>query len=283
MRKYFSLSNGSDLPNRDFTSISAVGSLPSSSEISRLNVGNYNYRVNAKNAYHKTQQELNLKLKIVDVNAPTGNNRVYRVSTYNLTNDEINKIKQAFKAANSGLNLNDNDITVSNNFDHRNVSSVTVTIRKGDLIKEFSSNLNNMNFLRWVNIRDDYTISWTSSKIQGRNTDGGLEWSPDHKSLIYKYDATLGRQINTNDVLTLLQATAKSSNLRSNINSNEKQLAERGSNGYSKSIIRDDGEKSYLLNSNPIQVLDLVEPDNGYGGRQVSHSNVIYNEKILLS
>ncbi|MDU3969243.1 MAG: hyperosmolarity resistance protein Ebh, partial [Staphylococcus epidermidis] len=279
LRKYFSLSNGSDLPNRDFTSISAIGSLPSSSEISRLNVGNYNYRVNAKNAYHKTQQELNLKLKIVDVNAPTGNNRVYRVSTYNLTNDEINKIKQAFKAANSGLNLNDNDITVSNNFDHRNVSSVTVTIRKGDLIKEFSSNLNNMNFLRWVNIRDDYTISWTSSKIQGRNTDGGLEWSPDHKSLIYKYDATLGRQINTNDVLTLLQATAKSSNLRSNINSNEKQLAERGSNGYSKSIIRDDGEKSYLLNSNPIQVLDLVEPDNGYGGRQVSHSNVIYNEK----
>ena len=138
----------------------------SSSEISRLNVGNYNYRVNAKNAYHKTQQELNLKLKIVEVNAPTGNNRVYRVSTYNLTNDEINKIKQAFKAANSGLNLNDNDITVSNNFDHRNVSSVTVTIRKGDLIKEFSSNLNNMNFLRWVNIRDDYTISWTSSKIQ---------------------------------------------------------------------------------------------------------------------
>ncbi len=279
LRKYFSLSNGSDLPNRDFTSISAIGSLPSSSEISRLNVGNYNYRVNAKNAYHKTQQELNLKLKIVEVNAPTGNNRVYRVSTYNLTNDEINKIKQAFKAANSGLNLNDNDITVSNNFDHRNVSSVTVTIRKGDLIKEFSSNLNNMNFLRWVNIRDDYTISWTSSKIQGRNTDGGLEWSPDHKSLIYKYDATLGRQINTNDVLTLLQATAKNSNLRSNINSNEKQLAERGANGYSKSIIRDDGEKSYLLNSNPIQVLDLVEPDNGYGGRQVSHSNVIYNEK----
>lgn len=111
--------------------------LPSSSEISRLNVGNYNYRVNAKNAYHKTQQELNLKLKIVEVNAPTGNNRVYRVSTYNLTNDEINKIKQAFKAANSGLNLNDNDITVSNNFDHRNVSSVTVTIRKGDLIKSF--------------------------------------------------------------------------------------------------------------------------------------------------
>ena len=39
----------------------------------------------------KTQQELNLKLKIVEVNAPTGNNRVYRVSTYNLTNDEINK------------------------------------------------------------------------------------------------------------------------------------------------------------------------------------------------
>ena len=47
------------------------------------------------------------------------------------------KSNKHLKAANSGLNLNDNDITVSNNFDHRNVSSVTVTIRKGDLIKSF--------------------------------------------------------------------------------------------------------------------------------------------------
>ncbi|MEQ6102251.1 hyperosmolarity resistance protein Ebh [Staphylococcus saccharolyticus] len=136
-----------------------------------------------------------------------------------------------------------------------------------------------MKFLRFINIRDDYTISWTSNKIQGRTTGAGLEWSSDRKSLVYKYDATLGRQINTNDVLNLLHATAKHSNLRSNISSNEKQLAERSANGYSKSAIRDDGEKSYLLNSNPIQVLDIVEPTNGYGGRLVYHSNVIYNER----
>ncbi len=38
-------------------------------------------------------------------------------------------------------------------------------------------------------------------------TDGGLSWSDDHKSLIYRYDATLGTQITTNDILTMLKAT----------------------------------------------------------------------------
>lgn len=279
MRKYFSLSNGSNIPTAGFTTITALDSLPNASQISRLNIGTYSYRLSAKHAYNKVSEDLILKLKIIDVTSPTDNNRVYRISTYDLTDEEINNIKQAFKASNPDLNLNDNDISVTNTFDHHRVNNVRVTIRKGDLIKDFSSNLNNMNFLRWINLRDDYNIYWSSNKIQGRVTDAGLEWSPDHKSIIYKYDATQGRVINTNEVLNLLRATAKHSNIRTNLFGEEKLLAERSANGYSKTGIRNDGEKSYLLNSKPIQVLDLVDPVNGYGARNVSHSNIVYNER----
>ncbi len=64
-----------------------------------------------------------------------------------------------------------------------------------------------MNFLRWVNFPQDYTVTWTNAKIANRPTDGGLSWSDDHKSLLYRYDATLGTQITTNDILTMLKAT----------------------------------------------------------------------------
>lgn len=279
VRKYFSLSNGADIPTTSFTNITPINTLPTSSDISRLNVGTYTYRLNASNAYNKVSQELTLKLKVVDVNAPDGDNRVYRVSTYDISSDEINNIKQAFKAANPNLNLNDDNIIVTNTFEYHRVNNVNVSIRKGELVKDFTSNLNNMNFMRWINLRDDYDISWSSNKISGRNTDSGLEWSPDHKSIIYKYDATLGRMINTNDILSLLRATAKNNKIRTNLTGEEKQLAERRMNGYSQTDIRDDGQRSYLFNSKPIQVLDIVDPANGFGGREVNHSNIAYNER----
>lgn len=78
-----------------------------------------------------------------------------------------------------------------------------------------------MNFLRWVNFPQDYTVTWTNAKIANRPTDGGLSWSDDHKSLIYRYDATLGTQITTNDILTMLKATTTVPGLRNNITGNE--------------------------------------------------------------
>lgn len=110
---------------------------------------------------------------------------------------------------------------MTNTFEYHRVNNVNVSIRKGELVKDFTSNLNNMNFMRWINLRDDYDISWSSNKISGRNTDSGLEWSPDHKSIIYKYDATLGRMINTNDILSLLRATAKNNKIRTNLTGEE--------------------------------------------------------------
>ncbi|WP_222119555.1 hypothetical protein, partial [Staphylococcus epidermidis] len=58
LTKYFSLTNPSHLPNTHFNSISPIPSLPSSTQITPLNLPNYNYTVNPKNAYHNTQQEL---------------------------------------------------------------------------------------------------------------------------------------------------------------------------------------------------------------------------------
>ena len=65
-------------------------------------------------------------------------------------------------------------------------------------------------------------MTWTNAKIANRPTDGGLSWSDDHKSLIYRYDATLGTQITTNDILTMLKATTTVAGLRNNIAGNEK-------------------------------------------------------------
>lgn len=145
------------------------------------------------------------------------------MSTYDITTDEISKVKQAFINANrDAISFAEGDISVTNTPNGSNVSTITVNINKGRLTKSFTSNLANMNFLRWVNFPQDYTVTWTNAKIANRPTDGGLSWSDDHKSLIYRYDATLGTQITTNDILTLLKATTTVPGLRNNIAGNEK-------------------------------------------------------------
>lgn len=282
LRRYFALSNGSNIPtDTSFTAINA-SNLPSPQEMSRKNVGTYTYTFHALNAYHKTSEDLTLKVKVVDVGQPEGNNRIFRTTTASLTSEEVAQVKQAFKNANPSLNLNDNDITVDNVQSTNQVSQVTVTVHKGELRKQFVSNLQNMNFLRWINIRDDYNISWSKDRIDGRNTDGGFEWTPDHKSIIYRYDSTSGRSIDLNQVLRLLKATTTNSKLRNNLNGNEKFLAEEGgrptykTTGYSVTAIKDDGQQDYTLDGHYIQVLDLVQPTTGFGGVSVDHTNRQY-------
>lgn len=120
-------------------------------------------------------------------------------------------------------------------------------------------------------------------KIANRPTDGGLSWSDDHKSLIYRYDATLGTQITTNDILTMLKATTTVPGLRNNITGNEKSQAEAGgrpnfrTTGYSQSNATTDGQRQFTLNGQVIQVLDIINPSNGYGGQPVTNSNTRAN------
>ncbi|MBU5915342.1 hypothetical protein JVW18_23960, partial [Vibrio cholerae O1] len=75
--------------------------------------------------------------------------------------DEISKVKQAFINANRDvITLAEGDISVTNTPNGANVSTITVNINKGRLTKSFASNLANMNFLRWVNFPQDYTVTW---------------------------------------------------------------------------------------------------------------------------
>ncbi|HCU0803165.1 TPA: hyperosmolarity resistance protein Ebh [Staphylococcus aureus] len=284
IKQYFTLSNGQPIPIGTFTNITSDRTIPTAQEVSQMNAGTQLYHIVASNAYHKDTEDFYISLKIVDVKQPEGDQRVYRTSTYDLTTDEISKVKQAFINANRDvITLAEGDISVTNTSNGANVSTITVNINKGRLTKSFSSNLANMNFLRWVNFPQDYTVTWTNAKIANRPTDGGLSWSDDHKSLIYRYDATLGTQITTNDILTMLKATTTVPGLRNNITGNEKAQAEAGgrpnyrTTGYSQANASSDGQRQYTLNGQVIQILDIINPSNGYGGQPVTNSNTRAN------
>ena len=280
LRKYFSLSNGQDIPNNAFTTING-SSIPSPQAISRLNAGIYTYNVDALNAYNHSSERLTIKVNVVDVNTLAENQRVYRSTTKNLSNDEITQVRNAFKDANPQLNLNDSDIRIENDEPLSNhPSRVRVTITKGELTKQFISTFDHMDFLKWINLRNDYTVTWTSQKLNGRGTDGGFEWSPDGKTIIYRYDATTGRRITGNDVLSLLRATPKHAGLRNHIEGQEKILAESGSArgfkpvGYSKgNSIYSDGEHPFTYDGQPIQVLDIVDSNTGYSNSVIARSD----------
>ena len=285
LKQYFALSNGADLPDSSLFTITAVNSLPNSAQVSQLGVGTYTYRLNASDAYRQDQAPLTLKLKVVDVNQPTGDQRVYRISTFNVTDDEKAQIKQAFINANRNqLQLTDNNIVITNTSNGTNTSTITVNVIKDKLQKSFTSNATNMNFLRWVNFPNDYTVGWTSQTIPGRQTDGGFQWSQDHKSLIYRYDATSGRTINANDVLKLITANTTIPGLRTNIRGTEKALAEAGgtpsynSVGYSLTAPDAAGQREFTYNGKIIQALDLVETSHGYGGQPITYSNLSSNK-----
>ncbi|HGL3550654.1 TPA: hyperosmolarity resistance protein Ebh, partial [Staphylococcus aureus] len=284
IKQYFTLSNGQPIPSGTFTNITSDRTIPTAQEVSQMNAGTQLYHITATNAYHKDSEDFYISLKIIDVKQPEGDQRVYRTSTYDLTTDEISKVKQAFINANRDvITLAEGDISVTNTPNGANVSTITVNINKGRLTKSFASNLANMNFLRWVNFPQDYTVTWTNAKIANRPTDGGLSWSDDHKSLIYRYDATLGTQFTTNDILTMLKATTTVPGLRNNITGNEKSQAEAGgrpnfrTTGYSQSNATTDGQRQFTLNGQVIQVLDIINPSNGYGGQPVTNSNTRAN------
>lgn len=284
IKQYFTLSNGQPIPSGTFTNITSDRTIPTAQEVSQMNAGTQLYHITATNAYHKDSEDFYISLKIIDVKQPEGDQRVYRTSTYDLTTDEISKVKQAFINANRDvITLAEGDISVTNTPNGANVSTITVNINKGRLTKSFASNLANMNFLRWVNFPQDYTVTWTNAKIANRPTDGGLSWSDDHKSLIYRYDATLGTQITTNDILTMLKATTTVPGLRNNITGNEKSQAEAGgrpnfrTTGYSQSNATTDGQRQFTLNGQVIQVLDIINPSNGYVGQPVTNSNTRAN------
>ena len=122
---------------------------------------------------------------------------------------------------------------------------ITVKIKTDKAVAEFKSNVKAHKLTRLADIRKDYNVSWKQNKIDGRDSDEGLSWSEDGKTIIYRYDPTAAKEFDTNKILNLLKATPKDPNsgLR-DLTGNEK-LDHEGVDGKGKKshvgyVIKDD-------------------------------------------
>ncbi|RFD80261.1 peptidase [Gardnerella vaginalis] len=219
------------------------------------------------------------------------------------SNAELKQIKKAIYEANKdnqelGLSAKDyeNQITLDwitgdttasggNNTgisNGMNENKITVTIRTDKAYAQFKSDVQKHELTRLIDLRKDYTLSWEDgkNKINGRDTDEGLAWMEDGKTLVYRYDPDKGEQINTQAVLDLLKATVKSDvktdnpQLRDNLLGSEITTVKR--EGLKREATR--SHRSYTVDDNgePIGVLNLVKLNGGgYGGfaKPVDNSN----------
>ena len=94
----------------------------------------------------------------------------------------------------------------------------------------------------------------------------------------------------------MLKATTTVAGLRNNIAGNAQ--AEAGgrpnykSSGYSQSNPTTDGQRQFTLNGQVIQVLDIINPSNGFGGQPVTlmfvrttvtrQSLVLVNQQLMV-
>ncbi|MFP1691871.1 peptidase [Gardnerella vaginalis] len=161
-------------------------------------------------------------------------------------------------------------------------NTITVTIRTDKAYAQFKSDIKKHQLTRLIDLRKDYTLSWDSdkNKIKDRDTDEGLAWMENGKTLVYRYDPDKGEQINTQAVLDLLKATVKSDvkadnpQLRDNLLGTEITTVKR--EGLKGQTTR--SHRSYTVDDKgePIGVLNLVKLNGGgYGGfaKPVDNSN----------
>ena len=206
------------------------------------------------------------KIAEKDVNVPTGDKATFVYNPLAYSDAEIARIKKSIYDANKnnpelGLTKADyeNQITLSyltgnltaTGDSNKGISNgqaentITVKIKTDKAVAEFKSDIKANKLTRLPDIRKDYTVSWTADKIQGRDTDEGLSWSEDKKTIIYRYDPTKAQEFDTNKILDLLTATAKDKNsgLR-DLTGNEK-LDHEGVDGKAKKshvgyVLKDD-------------------------------------------
>lgn len=168
-----------------------------------------------------------LHLQDGDIELPSGENAVPVYNPIAYSKDDVARIKQAIFDANknnSKLGLTSVDqITleylkgnltktgksnegISNG---QSENTITVKINTDKAVGSFKSDIRNSKITRSVDLRKDYDVKFDKTKLDGRDSDEGLEWSEDHKTLIYRYDSSLGSEFNTNDLIRMLKATPK--------------------------------------------------------------------------
>ncbi|WP_173212685.1 Rib/alpha-like domain-containing protein, partial [Streptococcus sp. 4886] len=190
-----------------------------------------------------------------------------------LSEAEKNAIKHAILEANKNGVLQGksvNDINIS-------ATGLITAVVRDNKVAELQIDPKTGVVTRFAHIRDDYDVSISdNSKLPNRATDPGFEWSSDHKSLIYKFDATAGSRegiINTGEILKKLTAIPKANKTAGQaslnpVNGSDKVNGERNQQNYR----RDSRTGYFYYNNKPVNIMDIVNPSNYAGGEQVDNT-----------
>ena len=240
------------------------------------------------------------KLKDTEYKVPTGSEAVFVANPLDYSKAEIDRIKTAIFNANKdnekiGLTSKD-QISLSylkGNFtaagkanegisNGQAENTITVKIKTDKAVAEFTSNVKESKLTKLPNIRTDYDVSWTKTKIDGRDTDEGISWSNDsHTTIIYRYDPTKAQEFDTTKILGLLKATPK-----------DKQAGLRDLQGGELLSYEGTGtnaQKSHmhyaLQNGEPTGELTLGNMSGAYwqGNQEVSNSDVDLGDNLSIA
>ena len=257
--------------------------------------------VDAKDAPKIALSDLVLKkLAEKDVVVPAGEKAVFVANPLGYSNAELDRIKQAIFEANKdnkelGLTSTDQislsyltgDLTASGDA-NKGISNgqaenkITVKIKTDKSVAEFTSNVKESKLTKLPDIRKDYDVTWTKTKIDGRDTDEGISWSNDQKTtIIYRYDPTKAQEFDTTKILGLLKAKPKdsSSGLR-DLTGGEQLSYEGTGNNARKSHMH-----YALQNGEPTGELTLGNMGGAYwsGNQKVSNSDVNLGDNLSIA
>ncbi|MFP1690940.1 peptidase [Gardnerella swidsinskii] len=254
--------------------------------------------VDAKDAPKIALSDLVLKkLAEKDVVVPAGEKAVFVANPLGYSNAELDRIKQAIFEANKdnkelGLTSTDQislsyltgDLTASGDA-NKGISNgqaenkITVKIKTDKAVAEFTSDIKANKLTKLPNIRTDYDVTWTKTKIDGRETDEGISWSNDQKTtIIYRYDPTKAEEFDTTKILGLLKAKPKDPKSGLRDLTGGETLAYEGTSNHS----RKSHMKYALQNEEPTGELTLGNMGGAYwsGNQKVSNSDVDLGDNL---
>ncbi|RDW95599.1 peptidase [Gardnerella vaginalis] len=254
--------------------------------------------VDAKDAPKIALRDLVLKkLEEKDVTVPIGDKAVFVANPLGYSNAELDRIKTAIFEANKGnkelgltstdqisLSYLTGDLTASGDA-NKGISNgqaenkITVKIKTDKSVAEFTSNVKESKLTKLPDIRKDYDVTWTKTKIDGRDTDEGISWSNDQKTtIIYRYDPTKAEEFDTTKILGLLKAKPKDPKSGLRDLTGGETLAHEGTSTHSRK-----SHMNYALqNEEPTGELTLGNMGGAYwsGNQKVSNSDVDLGDNL---
>ena len=237
------------------------------------------------------------KIEEKDISVPAADKAVFVANPLGYSNAELDRIKTAIFEANKdnkelGLTSKDQitleylkgDLTATGD-SNKGISNgqaenkITVKIKTDKSVAEFTSNVKENKLTKLPDIRKDYDVSWTKTKIDGRDTDEGISWSNDQKTtIIYRYDPTKAEEFDTTKILGLLKAKPKDPKSGLRDLTGGETLAYEGTSNHSRK-----SHMNYALqNEEPTGELTLGNMGGAYwsGNQKVSNSDVDLGDNL---